>query len=130
MDRATRDKLTFLNMVKKTESDCTSWLAEMCDLFLDLSYPQKRAILSYFVELDIGDKNWESSYNDESRWMDLWGNILYYFTGRDEIKKEPDQKQFIELIKDFFATDKYKDAKEDSTREETGESFTELLEEL
>jgi len=128
--RSDRDKKAYIEMVRITNEKESSWIAKMCDLFIELSYPQKRGVLTYFVELEIGPKSWERYFKDESLWMNCWGNILYYYTGREDIKSEPDQTEFIEQLKEYFKSGLYSDAKIEADEDKSDEEFGELLEDI
>lgn len=128
--RSDSDKLIFRDMVKMTKGKESSWLARMCDKFIEVSYPQKRAVLTYFIELEVGPPSWERYFKDESLWMNCWGNILYYYTGREDIKAEPDQTQFLELLSEFFSSGLYLDAKEEADKSPDEAEFGDLLEDI
>jgi len=125
-----RDKIIFVEMVKMTKNGCSSWIAEMCDRFYDLSYPQKRGLLGFFVSLEIGGESWEKNFSDEAMWLKCWVNIVTYFTGREDIKNEPDREEFLNLLKDYFSSTNYKDATNEVELKEDKKDFDDLLEDL
>jgi hypothetical protein len=118
-------------MIKITKNGVQSWIAEMCDKFIELSYPQKRELLDFFVSLEVGGAKWEEYHKEEGDWLKLWVNIVTFYTGREDIKSEPDKNELIDLFKDYFASSGYNTAKaeNDIDIKET-EAFEGLMEEL
>jgi hypothetical protein len=131
MTKAESDQLIFVNMIKITKEGVQSWIAEMCDKFLELSYPQKRELLAFFVSLEVGGEKWEKYYKEEGDWLKLWVNIVTFYTGREDIKSEPDKNEFIEQFKEYFGTSGYRNAKaENEIDKKETEAFEGLMEEL
>jgi len=124
-----RDKRVLGAMVKCIERDRSPYLALMGELFYKLSYAQMKGMLSYFAELEIW-KVISDKFEEEDKWVECWGNICYYFTGREEISTEPDKKELLQHIKDYVVSDKYKHAAEETLHGETREAFGGLLEGL
>ena len=124
-----QDRIALTKIIRFTVKEKSPWLATMAECFYELSYPQMRGLLQYFAELEIW-KVINQKFEDESQWASCWGNICYYFTGREEVSTEPDRKEFMQHIKDYVSSDHYKHATEETTHGETRAAFGELLEEL
>lgn len=125
-----QDKLVFAGMIKITKEGVQSWIAEICDKFYELSYPQKRELLNFFVSLEIGGEKWEAYYKDEGQWLKLWVNIVTFYTGREDIKSEPDKNEFMDLLKDYFSSTGYSMAKKENEIDTVEGEFEGLMEDL
>lgn len=127
-----RDKDLIKKIIIDSRNEVEPWIPTMVEHFRGFSAPVMKSLLSYFVSLEIGGDYFSKYFKDEATWFKCWAHICFFFSGRADVKSEPDREEFLDHLKDYISNGGFNEAVAKADMEEDGiveEEFNDLLEE-
>ena len=102
------------------------YLGKTIDAIFELPIAHQEAVIAFFME-EIGQEDWEELTEDETLYPEFFKALIMFFSGREEIKKEPDRLQLTELFQAYLESKHCHDIVDEDSREELAEMMGEMV---
>lgn len=99
-------KIKILEIIRVLKSEQRYQMAKIIDHFMKINSDYQKEMLLY-IEKFNGNQFWKESIPDSTLYLDVFRSILFYYSGRTELK-QPSKEDFIKILVDFARSDEIK----------------------
>ena len=119
-------------MTRNIDNDERHLVAKLMDTYFQIPYSHKYQMLKHLLQYAKMSETWVKFSEDDTRYMDVFREIIWYFSGRGEVG-QPCKKDLRRYLLSYVSSKYCSEALEDTLKDkdkDRDKSFKELLTDL